>query len=186
MAIDHSLQPDRLILHAMEAQAQCGCEDHSRFAGELGDALDDPTIRYVLETRPHFEDLRHAVGQVAGMLVLAAAGAKTVTQDHPLFAAARSTLERVSEGIGAVQPSARAIHHHRHLVAAVGGLGLALKRAQEDLHLHGIDRARVDPVLEPLKTAYRNLAWAAQALPGFELLSFDQACCAPQQPAKPH
>jgi len=41
-------------------------------------------------------------------------------------------------------------------------------------------------VLEPLKSAYSNLAWAAQALPGFELLSFDQACCAPQQPKKPH
>jgi len=186
MAIDHSLQPDRLVLHKLEAEAQCGCEDHDRFAAEHADTLDDAAIRYVLETRGHFEDLRHAVGQVAGMLVLAAAGAKTVTQDHPLFATARTTLERVSDGIGSAHPSPRAIHHHRHLVAAVSGLGLALKRAQEDLHLHGIDRARVDPVLEPLKTAYRNLAWAAKALPGFELLSFDQACCAPQQPAKPH
>jgi len=186
MAIDHSLTPDRLVLDAAAAEAQCGCEDHGRFAGALSDSLDDRTIRYILETRPHFEDLRHAVGQVAGMLVLAAAGAKTVTQDHPLFATARATLERVSGGIAAAQPSGRALHHHRHLNAAVGGLGLALKRAQEDLHLHGIDRARVDPVLEPLQTAYRNLAWAAQALPGFELISFDQACCAPQQPAKTH
>jgi hypothetical protein len=186
MAIDHSLTPDRLIGDVAQVEAQCGCEDHDRFTGALAETLDDRTIRYVIETRPHFEDLRHAVGQVAGMLVLAAAGAKTVTQDHPLFATARTTLERVSEGIGTAHPSARAIHHHRHLVAAVGGLGLALKRAQEDLHLHGIDRARVDPVLEPLKTAYSNLRWAAQALPGFELLSFDQACCAPQQPTKPH
>jgi hypothetical protein len=60
---------------------------------------------------------------------------------------------------------------------------MALRSAQEDLHLHGIDRMRVDPVLVPLQAAYRNLAWAAQALPGFELISFDQACCAPQQPA---
>jgi hypothetical protein len=186
MAIDHSLTPDRLVLDMAGADANCGCEDHDRFAGELSHTLDDRTIRYVLETRPHFEDLRHAVGQVAGMLVLAAAGSKTVTQDHPLFATARATLERVSDGIGAVRPSIRAVHHHRHLIAAVGGLGLALKRAQEDMHLHGIDRARVDPVLEPLKTAYRNLAWAAEALPGFELLSFDQACCAPQQPSKTH
>lgn len=181
MAIDHSVTPDRLVLDKAGADAQCGCEDHDRFASELGPALDDRTIRYVLESRAHFEDLRHAVGQVAGMLVLAAAGSKTVTQDHPLFATARATLERVSDGIGAVRPSARAVHHHRHLIAAVGALGLALKRAQEDLHLHGLDRARVDPVLEPLQTAYRNLAWAAAALPGFELLSFDQACCAPQQ-----
>jgi hypothetical protein len=185
-AIDHSLTPDRLVSAAAEAEAACGCEDHDRFVGGLSDMLDDRTIRYVLETRPHFEDLRHAVGQVAGMLVLAAAGAKTVTQDHPLFATARATLERVAEGIGAAHPSARAIHHHRHLVAAVAGLGLALKRAQEDLHLHGIDRLRVDPVLEPLQAAYRNLAFAAQALPGFELLSFDQACCSPQQPTKTH
>jgi hypothetical protein len=186
MAFDHSLRPERLLRHKAEAEGRCGCEDHHRFAGELAETLDDRTIRYVLETRPHFEDLRHAVGQVAGMLVLAAAGAKTVTQDHPLFATARGTLARVSEAIAAAQPTDRAIHHHRHLVAAVGGLSLALGRAGEDLHLHGIDRARVDPVLDPLKTAYSNLAWAAQALPGFELLSFDQACCAPQQPSKPH
>lgn len=184
MAIDHSLQPERLLQQGMAAEAQCACEDAGRFAGELAEALDDGTIRYVLDTRPHFEDLRHAVGQVAGMLVLAAAGARTVTQDHPLFATACTAMERVSEGIRAAHPTARASHHHRHLVAAVGGLGLALERAREDLHLHGIDRARVDPVLEPLQVAYRNLAWAAQALPGFELLSFDQACCAPQQPGK--
>jgi hypothetical protein len=186
MAIDHSLTPDRLVLNAPVAEAQCGCEDHGRFADALGDGLDDRTIRYILATRPHFEDLRHAVGQVAGMLVLAAAGAKTVTQDHPLFATARATLERVSDGIAAAQPSGRALHHHRHLIAAVGGLGLALKQAREDLHLHGIDRARVDPVLRSLQIAYQNLAWAAQALPGFELISFDQACCAPQQPGKTH
>jgi hypothetical protein len=183
MAIDHSLTPDRLILDPTAVEAACGCENHDRLAGELDDKLDDRTIRYVLETRPHFEDLRHAVGQVAGMLVLAAAGSKTVTQDHPLLGTARATLERVSDGIRAAHPSARASHHHRHLVAAVGALGMALRSAQEDLHLHGIDRMRVDPVLVPLQAAYRNLAWAAQALPGFELISFDQACCAPQQPA---
>lgn len=186
MTIDHSLQPDRLSLDAGKAEARCGCDDHDRFAGELAATLDDGTIRYVLETRPHFEDLRHAIGQVAGMLVLAAAGAKTVTQDHPLFATARRTLDRVSYGICAARPSARAAHHHRHLVAAVDALGFALKRAGEDLHLHSVDRARVDPVLEPLQIAYRHLAWAAKALPGFELINFDHACCAPQHAATPH
>jgi hypothetical protein len=120
------------------------------------------------------------------MLLLAAAGSKTVTQDHPLLATARATLERVGDGIAAAHPSPRAVHHHRHVVAAVGALGLALRRAQEDMHLSSLDRGRVDAVLEPLNTAYGNLAWAAHALPGFELVSFDQACCAPQQPEKPH
>jgi hypothetical protein len=118
------------------------------------------------------------------MLALAAAGAKTVTQDHPLFGTARSTLGRASDGILAAQPSARASHHHRHLLGAVEALGIALKRAQEDMHLHGMERERIDPVLEPLQAAYRHLTFAAKALPGFEILSFDQACCAPQQTAQ--
>jgi hypothetical protein len=186
MAIDHSLQPERLILHAAEAEAHCGCDDHSQLVEEMSATLDDRTIRYVLETRPHFEDLRHAIGQVAGMLVLATAGAKTVTSDHPLLATARATLERAGGSIDGAGPSARAVHHHRHLLSAVDALGLALDRAGENLHLLCLDRMRVDHVLEPLQIAYRHLAWAAQALPGFGLLNLDQACCAPQQPGKSH
>jgi len=186
MRIDHSLRPDVLQLHGAAGEARCGCEDHARFAGELADALDERTIRYVLDTRPHFEELRQAVGQLAGMLVLAAAGAKSVTQDHPLFASACETLGRAFDGIRSARVSARATHHHRHLLGAAEALGFALKRAKEDTHVHGVERARIDPVLEPLQAAYRHLAWAAKALPGFEIVSFDQACCAPRQPAIPH
>ena len=183
MRIDHSLRPERLLLGAAEADPDCGCEDHARFTADLTDTFDERTIRYVLETRPHFEELRQVVGQVAGMLVLAAAGAKSVTQDHPLFATARESLRQATDGIRSARPSARGLHHHRHLLNAAEALGLALSRAQEDMHLHGMDRDRIDPVLEPLNLAYRQLAWSAKALPGFEILSFDQACCAPQTPA---
>jgi hypothetical protein len=186
MRIDHSLQPEILQLDATKHDADCGCEDHARLAGELADTLDERTIRYVLETRPHFEELRQAVGQLAGMLVLAAVGAKSVTQDHPLIATARETLGRASDGVRSARPSARATHHHRHLLGATEALAFALKRVKEDMHLHSVDRDRIDPVLEPLQVAYRHLAWAAKALPGFEIVSFDQACCAPQQSATPH
>ncbi len=185
MRIDHSLRPDRLQLYATAGEASCGCEDDARFAGDLADTLDERTIRYVLETRPCFEELRQAVGQTAGMMVLAAAGARSATQDHPLFATAREALARAADGIRSARPSARATHHHGHLLAAAEALDLALQRAKEDLHLHGAVRARIEPALEPLKAAYRHLAWAAEALPGFEIVSFDQACCAPRQPAIP-
>jgi len=185
MALDHSLRPDQLLLDPGKDEAACGCEDHDRFAGEFADRLDERTIRYVLETRPHFEELRQAIGQVAGMLVLAAAGAKTVTQDHPLFATARGALASASDGIRAAAPTARATHHHRHLLDAVEALRVALRRAQEDMHLHGMERERIEPVLTLLNAAYRHLSWAGKALPGFEVLSFDQACCAPQQPVTP-
>src|SRR5260221_313341 len=134
MRIDHSVQPEHLKRAAAELESGCGCEDHDGLTGTPGDpfdagTLDDGTIRYVLETRPHFEDLRHALGQVAGMLVLAAAGARTVTQEHPLFATARQTFARVGDGIRAARPSGRATHHHRHLLAALDALGAALGRA---------------------------------------------------------
>ena len=158
----------------------CGCDDHDG----LPATLDDGTVRYVLETRPHSR-MRHALGHVAGMLVLAAAGARTVTQDHPLFAAARQTFDRVGDGIRAARPDARATHHHRHLLV-LDALGVALQHEGEDLHLHGMGRERVDAVLRPLQSAYRHLAWAAGALPGYQLVSFDQACCAPRQPEMRH
>jgi len=186
MRIDHSLRPELLRPHTIEQDPGCGCEDHPRFVGALADTLDERTIRYVLKTRPLFEDLRQAVGQVAGMLVLAAAGAKTVTQDHPLFASACETLGRVSDLIRSTQPDARAVHHHRHLLKAMEALGLAMTRGKEGMHLHGMEPERIEPVLEPLQVAYKHLAWAAKALPGFEIVSFDQACCAPQHSATPH
>jgi len=185
MRLDHSIRPELLQPEAAEA-AGCGCEDHAQLTKDLAGALDERTIRYVLETRPQFEELRQAVGQLAGMLVLAAAGAKSVTQDHPLFATARETLTRAADGIRAARPSPRAVHHHRHLLGAIETLDIALQRAKADMHLHNLERERIEPVLAPLQAAYRHLAWAADALPGFEIVSFDQACCAPRQPALPH
>ena len=103
-----------------------------------------------------------------------------------MFTTARDALASAGDGIRAAPPTARATHHHRHLLDAVEALRVALRRAQEDMHLHGMERERIEPVLAPLNAAYRHLSWAAKALPGFEVLSFDQACCAPQQPATHH
>jgi len=100
--------------------------------------------------RAAFRGPRHAVGQVAGMLVLAAAGSKTVTQDHPLFATrARRSNASPTESAPCVQRLCRASSSPSDR----GGRCIVSrsKRAQEDLHLHGIDRARVDPVLEPFE-----------------------------------
>ena len=185
MRIDYSLRPE-LHLDAAAADSGCGCEDHNAAAAKLGNTFDDTTINYVLKTQPHFEDLRNALGQLAGMLVLAAAGSKTVTQDHPLFATARQTFARVSDGIRSVRPTARAVHHHQHLIAALAAMGAALKRAQEDLHLSAMARERVDAVLVPLQSAHQQLRWATEALPGFEIVDLSQACCAPRNGATLH
>jgi len=111
---------------------------------------------------------------------LASAGAKSVTQDHAMFAAAREAHRRALDGIQATRPTTRSAHHHRHLLKAAEDLGLALARSADRLHLGSRD-ARKDGVFGPLEAAYRNLNWASRTLPGFEVVNFNQACCAPQQ-----
>jgi hypothetical protein len=179
MRIDHSLRPDALGAAAFGPEPGCGCIAPDCDAGQLTDELDERTVIYVLETRSHFEDLRQALSQIAGMLVLATVGAKSVTQDHAMFAAALEAHRRASDGIRAARPTTRAQHHHEHLLEAADSLGLAIAKAGEGLHLAG-DRQRMEGMSAPLQAAYRSLNWAGQALPGFEILNFDQACCAPQ------
>ncbi|HLH42416.1 MAG TPA: hypothetical protein VKV74_05495, partial [Bryobacteraceae bacterium] len=59
------------------------------------------------------------------------------------------------------------------------GLGAALAAARSEL--------RLDPVLSPLRSAYRHLERAACELPGFEMVSFQHACCAAgRSPARAH
>jgi hypothetical protein len=177
MRIDHSLRPDVLGPERPDEASGCGCPPPD--VATLADQLDDRTIAYVLETRPHFEGLRQAISQIAGMLVLATAGAKSVTQDHAMFGAAKQAHGRALDGIRAVRPSARAQHHHRHLIHSAECLGVAIAKAGEELHIAARGE-QMSGVLAPLQTAYRNLHWAADSLPGFEVLDFNQACCAPQ------
>jgi hypothetical protein len=182
MRVDHTLRPGFLASAHTTDDAGCGCGQQADI-GAGADNLDERTVSYILASRPHFEELRQATGQLAGMLALAAAGASSVTPDHPLFVTAREAHRRAGDGIRAARAGGRAEHHHRHLAAAVELLGIALERAQRDLHRHAAEKERIDPVLEPLTLAYRHLAWAGRALPGFEIVGFGQACCAPVRQA---
>ena len=132
--------------------------------------IDDETAAYILETRRQFEDLRQAAAQLAGFLVLNASGADTASPDHPMLASAAELYRDAAEGVQCARPSGRALLHHRFLLEASADLGAALTAARNGL--------RVDPVLLPLRRAYRHLQDAACELPGFEMVSFQHACCA--------
>src|SRR5215472_10406512 len=136
--------------------------------------IDDETAAYILETRRQFEDLRQVAAQLAGFLVLNASGANTTSPDHPMLAAAADLYRSAAEGVQCAQPTRRALSHHRALIDASADLGAALTEARKGL--------RVDPVLIPLRRAYRHLQDAARELPGFEMVSFQHACCAAARP----
>ena len=134
--------------------------------------LDDETVAYILETRRCFEDLRQVAAQLAGLLVLAAAGAKTAISDHSTLQAAGELYREASDGVRRSRVTARARRHHQHLLEAVEAIRGALAAAQSGREIF--------PVLEPLRAGYAALDKAAGALPGFEMVSLAQGCCAPR------
>ena len=139
--------------------------------------IDDETVAYVLENRKSFEDLRQVAAQLAGLLVLAAAGAKSGTADHPMLEAAGELYQEAVEGVRRARATSRARRHHHHVVHAAAAIGRALSTARD--HPGRLGSAReLDRILTPLRAGYTHLQRAADALPGFELIAFEQGCCA--------
>jgi hypothetical protein len=134
--------------------------------------VDERTAAYVIDVHPHFEDLRHAAAQLAGVLVLAASGSKDASPHHPMLESARHVCSRAADAVkrSAALVSERSRPHHRHLVDASDALAHALASCET----WPID---VDNVLVPLRAAYGHLQSASRALPGFQMVSFEQACC---------
>lgn len=122
---------------------------------------DDQTTAYVLAAQTYFEDLRQVASQLAGLLVLDAAGAQP---DHPMIASARSAWQHAVDGLHSIRVPMRARPHHRHLLSAAIYLNEALQGSGD--------------ALRPLESAYADLRAASRTLPGFPLIAFDRACCA--------
>jgi hypothetical protein len=131
--------------------------------------IDDTTAAYILETRKCFEDLRQVAAQIAGVLVLAAAGGKSATPDHPMLEAAAELHRAAVDELRSVRPTERARAHHHCLMQAADALAAALVSSQ---------RMEVESILLPVRAAYAHLQRAADTLPGFEMVAFERGCCA--------
>lgn len=131
--------------------------------------IDDRTAQYIVENQRCFEDLKQVASQLAGWLVLAAAGSKEAVPDHPALLAARELFRDASHAVPRARPSERAMRHHDHLTRAAHSIGTALEETNR-----GLD---VDRILIPLRAGYSELERAADSLPGFEKISYAHACC---------
>jgi len=138
--------------------------------------LDDGTVEYILNNRTHFEDLRQVTAQLAGLLVLAATGARGAAPDHPLLETADQLFQTAVDGLRRAHVPARARPHHDAVMQAVAAVRGALDAAHAGLgrRAPGVD---LDPILIPLRAGYTHLQRAAHTLPGFEMVAFDQGCC---------
>ncbi|HEY7388450.1 MAG TPA: hypothetical protein VH640_08070 [Bryobacteraceae bacterium] len=131
--------------------------------------VDDETAAYIVEARRQFEDLRQVSAQLAGLMVLAAAGSGCAGPHHPMLTSARRLHGEASDGVERARVPERARRHHWYLLAAAKALEDALEAAQSGL--------AIDPVLIPLRAAYGELQRASNELPGFPMIAFEQGCC---------
>ena|SRR5579863_6442384 len=129
--------------------------------------IDDRTVAYVLAAQSYFEELKLVAAQLAGLLVLAAAGSKSATPDHPMLASAEQTYRNAADGLRSARVPPRAQMHHDHLLLAAAKLNGALCSM----------RGTGDP-LALLESAYAELRSASRTLPGFQMISFERGCCA--------
>jgi hypothetical protein len=146
--------------------------------------IDERTVAYVLENRRHFEDLQQVTAQLAGLLVLAAAGAGRAAPDHPLLQAADRLFEEAVDGLRRAQIPVRARPHHAAVLQAAAAVRASLDAAHAGLERPG-GAVDIDPILIPLRAGYAHLQRAAHALPGFELVAFDQGCCGKKRDVEP-
>jgi len=123
--------------------------------------IDDQTVAYTIAVQPYFEDLKQVAAQLAGLLVLEAAGA---SPDHPMLASADQAYRNAADGLQSTRVPASARRHHDHLLAAAAKLHEALQGSGDRL--------------VPLEGAYSQLRSASKTLPGFQMISFERGCCA--------
>jgi hypothetical protein len=132
--------------------------------------IDDATAAYIVENRKCFENLKQVASQLAGLLVLEASGSKEAAPDHPMLGTARELFREAEDALRRARPTERARRHHDHLARAANLIGAALQEP-----CSGGD------ILIPLRAGYTELERAADALPGFEKVSYERACCGRRQ-----
>ncbi len=140
--------------------------------------LDDATVAYAIESHRAFEDLRQVLAQIGGVMVLAAAGGKSATPDHPMLDAARELYRGAIDRLNGLEATPRARHHHRHLLSAAQALDGTLIAAQRHLHRKAGREIDLDAILKALRTAQTEMEHVARLLPGFDLVDFSHGCCA--------
>jgi hypothetical protein len=137
-------------------------------------SADDRTIRLLLDVHPAFESLRTVAGQLAGLLILAAAGASGGRLDGPLLDAARLTYKETRERIRnvAVEDSIRHVGHH--LRQAAEGIEATFANVERESRAGLFDGTQA---LALLKAAYRHLESVSKLTPGFRLVDTSNSCC---------
>lgn len=138
-------------------------------------SADDRTIRLLLDVHPAFESLRTVAGQLAGLLILAAAGASGGRVEGPLLEAARVTFKETMQRVGSVAVDDPIRHVGHHLGRAAEGIEATFATVERESRAGlSFDGTKA---LGLLKEAYRHLESVSRLTPGFRLVDTSNSCC---------
>jgi hypothetical protein len=143
----------------------------------LAARLDDRSQRYLVDMHPAFAAFRTVASQLAGLLVLAAAGANSGAPDRALLEAASLTYREASDKFRGLTAGARVQHVHHHLSEAARGIGATLAAVDRQVNARPGAAFDVTEALHLLRPAYRHLQFVSQLAPGFRLVETRDACC---------
>jgi len=144
---------------------------------EKGPALADPTMLYIVNSRPLHDRLQQILTQVAGFsLLVMTRGPGAPRLDGPL-ALAGDAFRSTREELGALHVPARAKHHYRHVIDAAGAVERSMGLLTDCLRPQADETTRA-VLVRCLRLATDHLRAATRLLPGFEMVDLRQACCA--------
>lgn len=135
----------------------------------------EAAIAYGIAVRRAYDALRRAVGQVAGLLILAQASRQREIADLPALERAREQWAEASEELAALSaPSGlgrhlEAMRRAAHLTGAALNALMALRTSE--------DGPDVTQALEHLCTAYQVLQSTSESRLGLAMVDFRQSCC---------
>jgi hypothetical protein len=115
--------------------------------------LDDELVTYILEAQLGFDLLRRAATLLAGLMVLAAAGARGA-RGLPILIQAQEAAVEAAQSLAGIHVPTRAAEHHLHLTRAGVALSEALERSLESLRWN---EDQLAAILPPLRACEREL-----------------------------
>jgi hypothetical protein len=138
---------------------------------------DEAILDYVAAARPVQELLRQLLTQLAGYSLVLMTREKPALRPEAAMPMARTAAEHAGDRVRALSVPAAAAHHHCHLSNAVDAIRWAFVSVEKCAAAGATDAER-DTLTRTLRTASEHLRATARRLPGFDMVDFNQACCA--------
>ena len=165
-------RPDCDMLADVMPGSSIACSE-SQMASSFSD---DASLKYALDTKPIYEDLRRVIGQLAGLLILAQLTNRVEMVEFPERNNCEQRWKSAGTRIASLTAPGPLAPHKEQLSAAHSLSGMVL-RSLAQLRPGAENNQQFDQMSDQIKRAYRHLASASSEKAGLQMVDFTHACC---------